>query len=125
MSARLSREQRTYYTRKMLQRIQRELSKANVGTIYKRGTPQTSAHLVYDGTGITGGFQVTMSWDYMSNGESVGTPRIWVLVPGTKPQVFAGWSGQLFEMGMEHIKNLFAKSSELANAEKRAPLTCY
>jgi len=114
MSAGLSREQRTYHTRKMLQRVQRELSKANVGTIYKRGTPQTSAVLVCEGIGITGGFHISMSWGNMSNGGSVGTPRIWLYEPENNfPKQYAGWGEESFENGIARIKELFAKQTEV------------
>jgi hypothetical protein len=110
MSAGLSREQRTYHTRKMLQRVQRELSKANVGTIYKRGTPHTSALVIYNGPTTDGGFNISMSWGNMSNGESVGMPRIWLTYQSETKQ-YAGWGVESFEKGLARIKELFAKEA--------------
>jgi hypothetical protein len=118
MSAGLSRTQRTYHTRKLLKSIQRELSKANVGTIYKRGTPQTSAVLVYEGTGATGGFNISMSWGNMSNGESVGTPRIWLYEPENNfPKQYAGWGEESFEKGIARIKELFTTGGHHAESQ--------
>jgi hypothetical protein len=114
MSAGLSRTQRTYHTRKLLKSIQRELSKANVGTMYNRGTPQTSAYLVYEGTGHDGGFNISMSWGNMSNGGSVGTPRIRLYEPENNfPKQYAGWGEESFEKGIARIKELFAKQIEV------------
>jgi len=116
MSAGLSRTQRTYHTRKLLKSIQRELSKANVGTMYKRGTPQRSAMLVYDDSGVSGGFNVSMSWGNMSNGESVGTPRIWLSFNGETKQ-YADWGEESFEKGIARIKELFTTGGHHAESQ--------
>jgi hypothetical protein len=117
MAAGLTQRQKASKTYNWLQSLRRDLLKAGVSTVYERATVNRRGKVVFfTGDGITfpksdvdGGFNISLNWGNMSNGESFGTARLYLVLRG-ETKVYTGWGDTTdgsFSEGLDIVRREF------------------
>ena len=103
MSAGLSTKQQYSRIYNRLQALRRELHKVGVGTIYTKRKLVYSTH----NDSPDGGFNISYTWTYASNGECAGFAYIYLVRAGVTERF--GWQQPAgsFEQGIAAIKTYF------------------
>lgn len=114
MGAGLSNKQIQGRVYRRLLAVGRDLHKAGINTIYRRG-----ALVFFEGDGITfpynrtdGGFNISYRISRASNGEVFGTPTVFMTYKGEAKQYGFSDTGGTFEQGIAFIKENFAPTKE-------------
>jgi hypothetical protein len=113
MAAGISRQEKTARAYNHLQAIRRTLQRAGVETKYVKATARTRGCVIpiNQPDHVDGGFNISMEWGSMSNGESVGTVRLYLVLRG-ETKVYAGFGYNCdgsYSTGLDIVKREFSQ----------------